>query len=93
MQFNQIKPHLFHYTRCNTPKSVTSWLGPISTLLRPGNKAPFEEMSQRWQAVSKIVSNFTGRKFEPQTCCRDERVTARPTSSVARGGARALPLA
>ena len=54
--------------------------GPISASLRPGNTAPFEEMSQRWQAVGNTVSNLTGPRFEPQTSrSRDERVTARPT--------------
>ena len=53
--------------------------GPISASLRPGNTAPFEEMSQRWRAVSNTVSDLTGPRFEPQTSrSRDERVTARP---------------
>ena len=54
--------------------------GPISASLRPGNTAPFEEMSQRWRAVGNTVSNLTGPRFEPQTSrSRGERVTARPT--------------
>ena len=54
--------------------------GPISASLRPGNAAPFEEMSQRWRAVGNTVSDLTGLRFEPQTSrSRDERVTARPT--------------
>ena len=54
--------------------------GPISASLRPGNTAPFEEMSQRWRAVGNTVSDLTGLRFEPQTSrSRDERVTARPT--------------
>ena len=53
---------------------------PISASLRPGNTAPFEEMSQRWRAVGNTVSDLTGPRFEPQTSrSRDERVTARPT--------------
>ena len=54
--------------------------GPISASLRPGSRAPFEEMSQRWRAVGSTVSDLTGPRFEPQTSrSRDERVTARPT--------------
>ena len=54
--------------------------GPISASLRPGNTAPFEEMSQRWRAVGNTVSDLTGPRFEPQTSrSRDKRVTARPT--------------
>ena len=65
---------MFHYTRCNTPKRVTSWRGPSPRHLRPGNTAPFEEMSQRWRAVGNTVSDLTGPRFEPQTSrSRDER--------------------
>ena len=54
--------------------------GLISASLRPGNIAPFEEMSERWRAVGNAVSDLTGPRFEPQTSrFRDERVTARPT--------------
>ena len=53
--------------------------GRISASLRPGNTAPFEEMSQRRRAVGNTVHQ-TGLRFEPQTFrSRDERVTARPT--------------
>ena len=53
---------------------------PISAPLRPGNTAPFEEMSQRWRAVGNTVSDLTGPRFEPQTSrSRDKRVTARPS--------------
>ena len=53
--------------------------GPISTSLRPGNTAPFEEMLQRWRAVGNTASDLTGPRFEPQTSrSRDESVTARP---------------
>ena len=34
-------------------------MGPISTSLHPGNTAPFEKMSQRWQAVGNTVSDLT----------------------------------
>ena len=53
--------------------------GPISASLRPGNTAPFEEMSQQWRAISNTLSDLTGPRYEPQTFrSRDERVTARP---------------
>ena len=34
--------------------------GPIPAPFRPGNSAPFEEMSQRWLAVDNSVSDLTG---------------------------------
>ena len=53
---------------------------PDLPLGRPGNTAPFEEMSQRWRAVGNTVANLTGPKFESLTYrSRDKRVTARPT--------------
>ena len=53
--------------------------GPISASLRLDNKAPFEEMSQRWRAVGNTVSDLTGPRFEPQTSRSiAEHVTARP---------------
>ena len=49
--------------------------GPNSASLRPGNTAPFKEMSPGWRAVGNTVSDLTGTKFEPQTSrSRDERV-------------------
>ena len=54
--------------------------GPISASLRPGDTAPFEEMSQQRQAVGNTVSDLTGPIFKPHTSRpRDERVTARPS--------------
>ena len=65
---------MFYFDRCN------EFAGPISESLRPINTAPFEELSQRWQAVGTAVFDFTGPRFEPQTSrSRDERVTAPPT--------------
>ena len=61
----QIKSNLSLYS-LNTPKRVTSLRGPISASLRPGNTAPFEEMSQRWRAVGNTVSDLTGPRFEPR---------------------------
>ena len=79
---NQIK--IFHYTRCNMPKRVTTLLGPSTghcaraTLLRFSKKSCSE-----WRAVGNTVSNLTSPKFEPQTSrSEDERVTARPTGYV-----------
>ena len=45
-------------------KRVTSFAGPISTSLRPGNTVPFEEMSQWWRAVGNTGSDLTGSRFE-----------------------------
>ena len=51
-----------------------------------GNKAPFEEMSQRWRAVGTSdfsVPDLIGPKFEPQTSCsRDDCVTTSAVISV-----------
>ena len=70
---------LYYAEACN------EFAGPISASLRPGNTAPFEEMSQRWRAVGNTVSDLTGPRFEPRTSrSRDERVTARPTGRFLR---------
>ena len=53
--------------------------GPISVSLRPGNAVPFEEMSQRWQAVSNTV-RLASPRFESQTSrFRVDRVTTQTT--------------
>ena len=45
------------------------------------NKAPFEEMLQRWQAVDNTTFALSGPRFEPwKSDSRDKRITARPTS-------------
>ena len=64
---------LYYSEECN------EFARPISASLRPGNTAPFQEMSRLWRAVGNTVSDLTGPRFEPQTShSRDERVTARP---------------
>ena len=75
----QIKSNLSLYS-LHYAEACNELAGPISASLRPGNTAPFEEMSQRWRAVGNTVSDLTGPRFEPQTSrSRDKRVTARPT--------------
>ena len=65
---------LYYAEACN------KFAGPISASLCAGNTAPFEEMLQRWQAVSNTVSDLTSPRFELQTSrSTNERVTARPT--------------
>ena len=55
--------------------------GPIYVPLRQANRAPFEEMLQRWQTVCKTVFDLTGLRFEHQTSCsKDERVFLRRTN-------------
>ena len=39
--------------------------GPISASLRPGNTAPFEEISQLWRAVGNSVFDLTDPSCEP----------------------------
>ena len=74
-----IKSNLSLYS-LDCAEACNELAGPISASLRPGNTAPFEEMSQRWRAIGNTVSDLTGPRFEPQTSrSRDERVTARPT--------------
>ena len=76
----QIKSNLSLYS-LDYAEACNELAGPISASLRPGNTAPFEEMSQRRRAVGNSVSDLTGPRFEPQTSrSRDERVTARPTA-------------
>ena len=60
---------LYYAEACN------EFAGPISTLVRLSNTAPFEEMWQRWRAIGSTMSDLTGSRFEPLTfCSRDERV-------------------
>ena len=61
----------------NCAKSCNEFAGPIPASLRPGNKAPFEDILQRWRVVGNIVSNLTGARFEPQASrTRNENVAA-----------------
>ena len=48
------------------PERVASLRGPSHASLRLGNTVPFEEMLQRWRAVSNTVSDLTSARFEPQ---------------------------
>ena len=69
------KSSLSLYSLCSA-EACNELAGLISTSLRPGNTAPFEKMTQRYQAVANTVPDFTGPRFEPQTSrSRDERVT------------------
>ena len=55
---------------------------PISALMRPGNTAPFEEMSRGGEPLTAL-SDLRAPRFEPQTSrSRDERVTAQTTSHI-----------
>ena len=58
--FNQIN-QIFYFTRCITPKRVTSLR---AALLRPGNTAPFEKMQQRWRTVGTTMTDSTGPRFK-----------------------------
>ena len=49
---------IYRYTRCITPKGATSWRAYLRVIAPAGNTAPFE-MSQRWRAVGKAVSDLT----------------------------------
>ena len=68
---------IFHYSRCTTPKRVTSLRG-TSPQLRSGNATPFKP--QRWRTVGNTVFDLTSPRFELQTSrSRDKCVTVRPT--------------
>ena len=61
-------------------EACSDFAGPISTSLRPGNTAPFEEMLQRWRADGNSVPNLISPRFDSQTSSsRDERAPAQPT--------------
>ena len=76
---NALLYSLYYTDACN------EFAGPISTSLRPGNTASFEEMSRRWKAVGNTVSNLTSPRIEPHTYrSRDERVIAWPTGRYSR---------
>ena len=76
---NQIASNFSLYLLCYA-KAWNKLTGPISGSLRPGNKASFEEMSQRWRAVGNTVFDLTEIKIEPQTSrTRNKGVTVRPT--------------
>ena len=60
-------------------KHVTSLRTHLRIIAPAGNAAHFEEMSQRWQAVDKTVSNFIGTRSESQTSrIKNEHVITRP---------------
>ena len=48
-------------------EACNEFAGPISTSLRLGNTAAFEEMLQRWRAVSNNVFDLTHLRFKPQS--------------------------
>ena len=60
LDLKQIKSNLSVYSLYYA-EVCTEFAGPISASLRPGNTAPLVEMSQRWRAVDKTVSDSTGR--------------------------------
>ena len=87
-QFNDvfavlISNHIFHYTRCITPKRVTSLRGPYPRHCARATQVFSKKRcktKKQWRAVGDTVPNLNGLRLEPQTSrSRDERVTARPT--------------
>ena len=68
---------MFHYTRCITPKRVTSLLGQS---LRHCAQATQLLLKKCREVASHCQHNLTDPRFEPQTSrSRDKRVIARPT--------------
>ena len=71
----QIKFFIIHAVLRQSVKQVAR--AHLRVIAHAGNAAPFQEMSQRWQAVGSTASNLTDPRFEPLTShTRDERVTA-----------------
>ena len=70
---------IFYYTRCNTPKRVTSWRGPSPRHCARATQLLSKKCRSSGEPLATL-SDLTGPRFEPQTSrFRDERVTARPT--------------
>ena len=68
---------IFHYTRCTTPKRVTSSRGPFHCAL--ATQLLLKKCCSGGEPLA-TVSNLTGLRFEPKTSrSSDERVTARPS--------------
>ena len=57
MGVNQI----FRYTRCNTPKRVTSFAGPIFASLHPGNTASFKKCRSDGEPLVTLCTIWPAR--------------------------------
>ena len=65
--FRNLFHQIFHYTRCNTPKRVTSLRGPYPHHCARTIQVLLEEMSQQWRVVGNTVSDLTGPRFKLQS--------------------------
>ena len=73
---------IFHYTRCNTPKRVTSWRGPSPRHCARATQLLSKKWRRGGEPLATLCFDLNGPRFEPQTSrFTDERVTARPMNS------------
>ena len=73
-----VQNEIFHYTRCVTPKRVTSLQGPSPRHCARATQLLSKKCCSGGEPLATL-SDLTGTGFEAQTShSRDERVTARP---------------
>ena len=73
-----IKYQIFHYTRCNTPKRVTSWRGPFPRHCARATQLLSKKCRSGGEPLATLC--LIRPALDPQTSrSRDERVTARPS--------------
>ena len=73
---------IFHYTRCITPKRVTSWRIPSSFHCAWATQFLSKKLSGGGEslAMATLVSDLSGTRFEPPNSrSKGERVTFRPS--------------
>ena len=71
---------IFHYTRCNTPKRVTSRRAHLC-VIAPGQHSSFGRNTATVASSWQHCFDLTGPRFNYQTYrSRDDRVPARPTA-------------
>ena len=74
-----VSNQIFHYTRCNTPKRVTSLRGPSLRHCAWATQLHAKKRCSGGESLAHCVQ-FDLPRFEPQTSrSRDKHVTARPT--------------
>ena len=71
---------MFHYTRCITPKRVTSRRGPSPRHCALATQLLSKKCRSGGKPLATVVSDLTSPRFDPQTSrSRDERVAAQLT--------------
>ena len=57
---------------------MTSWRGPSRVIAPAGNTGVLEEMSHRWRAVDRSVSDLTSPRYKPTVRPPDPETNASP---------------